>query len=153
MDNETQYIYTTTMSIADKIDKALMQKNPSQESVKELLRMDLRDFLIFLTIADHVIAKDEIRYINNSLGYDFDAETMKRYALNSSISHEDFLNQPPASMKYFFQYAKDEIIVHEAKYYNITKLYILTEHLKSEDIKFDALPIHCPVSYRKQGDP
>ena len=96
MDNETQYIYTTTMSIADKIDKALMKKNSSHESVKELLRMDLRDFLIFLTIADHVIAKDEIRYINKSLGYDFDDETMKQFALNSKISREDFLNQPPA---------------------------------------------------------
>lgn len=133
MDNETQYIYATTMSIADKIDKAFMQTNLSHESIKERLRMDLRDFLIFLTIADHVIAKDEIRYINKSLGYDFDDETMKRFALNSNISDEDFLNSPPASMEYFFRYAKDEFIVHESKYYNIGKLYILTFQTLGED--------------------
>lgn len=133
MDNETQNIYATTMSIADKIDKALMHDDPSHESVKELLRMDLRDFLIFLTIADHVIAKDEIRYINKSLGYDFDDTTMKRFALNSRIIREDFLNHPPASMEYFFQYGKEEFIVQESKYYNITKLYIMTFQVLGED--------------------
>lgn len=133
MDNETQNIYITTMSIADKIDKVLMQEKSSHESVKELLRIDLRDFLIFLTIADHVIAKDEIRYINKSLGYNFDDTTMKRFALNSNIIREDFLNHPPASMEYFFQYGKEEFIVHEAKYYDITKLYILTFQTLGED--------------------
>ena len=77
MDSETQGIYTTIMSIADKIDKHLMKENDATESVKELLRIDLRNFLIFLTIADHIISKDEIRYINKSLGYSFDDMTLR----------------------------------------------------------------------------
>ncbi|MCM1497958.1 MAG: AAA family ATPase [Clostridium sp.] len=133
MDSETRDIYTTIMSIADKIDRRLMQENTTPESVKELLRIDLRNFLIFLTIADHVVAKDEIRYINKSLGYDFDDSTMKQFAISSNIAREDFLNHPPASMHYFLKYGKDDFTVQEAKYYDIQKLYILTFQAIGED--------------------
>lgn len=133
MDSETQIIYSNILSIAEKIDKDLIKKGNSHESVKELLRMDLRDFLIFLTVADHVVAKDEIRYINKSLGYDFDNETMKRYAIDSPIMHEDFLNNPPASMKYFLDYRNNDEIVQESKYYDIKKLYIMTFQAIGED--------------------
>ena len=133
MDSETQHIYSTTMSIADKIDKALMQQQGAHESVRELLRMDLRNFLIFLTVADHIVAKDEIRYINKSLGYNFDDMTMKKFATESNIMQDDFLNNPPASMRYFLEYGKDDFIVHEAKYYDIKKLYILTFQALGED--------------------
>lgn len=133
MDTEMQDIYATTMSIADKIDKILLRQDLSQESVKELLRMDLRNFLIFLTIADHVISKDEIRYINKSLGYNFDDMTMKKFAMDSNITREDFLNDPPASMEYFLKYGKDSFIVQESKYYDIKKLYILTFQALGED--------------------
>lgn len=133
MDSEAQSIYTTIMSIAEKIDNVLMKKDITHESVKELLRIDLRDFLIFLTIADHVVAKDEIRYINKSLGYNFDDMTMKKFAMESNIVQEDFLNTPPASMRYFLEYGKDDFVVHEAKYYDIKKLYILTFQALGED--------------------
>lgn len=133
MDSETQYIYATIMSIAEKIDKTIMKKDMSHESVKELLRMDMRNFLIFLTVADHVVAKDEIKYINKSLGYNFDSMTMKKFATESNIMQEDFLNNPPASMQYFLDYGKDEYVVHEAKYYDIKKLYILAFQALGED--------------------
>lgn len=133
MDSETQHIYSTTMSIAEKIDKALMQKPETHESVKELLRIDLRNFLIYLTIADHIVAKDEIRYINKSLGYSFDDMTMKKFATESNIIRDDFLNEPPASMHYFLEYGKNDFVIHEAKYYDIKRLYILTFQALGED--------------------
>lgn len=133
MDNETKTIYNSALEIADKIDSHLMKTTSSHESVKEMLRMDLRDFLIFLTIADHVIAKDEIRYINKSLGYDFDFETMKSFASKSKMVRDDFLNSPPPSMKAFLEFAKDEFVVHEAKYYDIKKLYLLVFQALGED--------------------
>jgi AAA+ superfamily predicted ATPase len=134
MDAEAQIIYSRAMSIAEKIDKSLIKQHITrQESVKELLRIDLRDFLIFLTVADHEIAKDEIRYINKSLRYDFDSETMKSFATTSHIASENFLNHPPASLHYFLEYGKDEFIVYEAKYYDVQKLYLLTFQMIGED--------------------
>ncbi|MBQ9983358.1 MAG: AAA family ATPase [Lachnospiraceae bacterium] len=133
MDSETKSVYNTTMQIADKIDKYIMKTSDENISVKELLRMDLRDFLVFLTIADRVVAKDEIRYINKSLDYTFDSDTMKSFALGSRMVRDDFLNEPPASLKYFLKYAKDEFIVHESKYYDVKKLYLLTFQIIGED--------------------
>lgn len=133
MDSEAKQLYTTLMSIADKIDRALYSTNPQHESIKELLRMDLRNFLIFLTIADHIVAKDEIRYINKSLGYSFDEATLKKFATESIIMKDDFLNHPPSSLHYFLDYAKDDFIVKESKYYDIKKLYLLTFQMLGED--------------------
>lgn len=153
MDAETQALYNTTMSIAAKIDKELMKTEEQFESVAELLRIDIRNLLIFLTIADHVIAKDEVRYINKSLGYSFDSDTMKNFALNSNIVRDDFLNTPPASMKYFLDYAKDEFVVHESKYYDIKKLYILTFQTVGEDFlasckHMDVIEVNQLTRYR-----
>lgn len=153
MNAETQALYNTTMSIAVKIDKDLMKKEEQFESVAELLRIDIRNLLIFLTIADHVIAKDEVRYINKSLGYNFDSDTMKNFVLNSNIVRDDFLNIPPASMKYFLDYAKDEFVVHESKYYDIKKLYILTFQTVGEDFlasckNIDAIEVNQLTRYR-----
>ena len=133
MDHETQAMYKTLVSIADKIDRHLMQRDLSHDSVKELLRMDLRNFLIYLTVSDHVVAKDEIRYINQSLGYDFDDTTMRRFATESNLLTDDFLNHPPCSMHYFLDYSKDDFIIHESKYYDIKKLYMLTFQMIGED--------------------
>ncbi|MBR1866939.1 MAG: AAA family ATPase, partial [Lachnospiraceae bacterium] len=110
-----------------------MQRDLSHDSVKELLRMDLRNFLIYLTVSDHVVAKDEIRYINQSLGYDFDDTTMRRFATESNLLTDDFLNHPPCSMHYFLDYSKDDFIIHESKYYDIKKLYMLTFQMIGED--------------------
>lgn len=133
MDAETKNVFNTTMSIAEKIDKYMMKNENSEVSVRELLRMDLRDFLIFLTIADRIVAKDEIRYINKALDYSFDSETMKSFAMSSKMIRDDFLNQPPVSLRYFLEYGKDEFIVHESKYYDIKKLYLLTFQIVGED--------------------
>ncbi|MDO5155713.1 MAG: AAA family ATPase [Eubacteriales bacterium] len=133
MDTETQNTFHTVMSIAGRIDKSLMKEQIDHENVQELLRIDLRNFLVFLTVADHIVAKDEIRYINKSLGYNFDANTMKRFATESEVMRDTFLNDPPKSMRYFLKYANDIDTIPEAKYYNIKKLYIMLYQELGED--------------------
>ena len=46
MDNETKSIYTSALEIADKIDQHLIKQSITHETVKELLRMDLREAVI-----------------------------------------------------------------------------------------------------------
>ena len=133
MNAETQTVYNNLLSIAHKIDKHIMKNTHEDISVSELLKIDLRDFLIFLTIADHIVSKDEIRYINKSFGYTFDTETMKSFAASSRMIRDDFLNQPPASLHYFLDFGNEELIVHESKYYDIKKLYVLTFQMIGED--------------------
>ena len=153
MDNETKSIYTSALEIADKIDQHLMKQSATHEKVRELLRMDLRNFLLFLTIADHTIEKDEIRYINRSLGYTFDEDTIRDFITKSNIATENFLNDPPVSLQYFLEYAKDDFVIHECKYYDIKKLYILTFQAVGEDFlsnckHMDVLEIYQLTRYR-----
>ena len=153
MDSETKSIYSSALEIADKIDQHLMKQSISHEKVREQLRMNLRDFLIFLTIADHVIEKDEIRYINKSLGYTFDEDTIRGFITKSNIATESFLNDPPSSLQYFLDYAKDDFVVHESKYYDIKKLYILTFQAIGEDFlssckHMDMLEVNQLTRYR-----
>lgn len=133
MDIETKNLFSTALEITTQIDKSLMQTKLHSESVKEQLRMDLRDFLIFLIIADRAIGKDELKYINKTLGYTFDDETLKRYIVGSGIMDDDFLNNPPKSLKYFLEYSKEDYIVYESKYYDIKKLYLSTFQAIGED--------------------
>lgn len=133
MDIEAKNLYSTALEIASQIDKSFMQTKLHPESVKELLRMDIRDFLIFLIIADRTVAKDELKYINKTLGYNFDNETFKRFVAASGIMEDDFLNHPPKSLKYFLEYSKEDYIVYEAKYYDIKKLYLSTFQALGED--------------------
>lgn len=137
MDTETKAIYITAMSLAEKIDSYCMRNKFQHESVRELLRMDLRNFLSFLIITDRVVAKDEIKYINKSLGYNFDNETFKRFISQSKIMEDDFLNQPPASLKYFLEYTKDDYVLHENKYYDLKKLYVTLFQMLGEDFLSD----------------
>ena len=153
MDSETQAVYDSAMDIAEKIDKHLLKTTESHESVKEMLRMDLRNFLIYLTIADHVIAKDEIKYINRSLGYNFDGDTLKEFAVKSQMARDDFLNSPPPSMNYFLEYGKDEFVIHESKYYDLKKLYLLVFQILGEDFlssckHMDAIEVNQLTRYR-----
>lgn len=133
MDTETTNILRTVMSIADKIDKALYKQQKEHENIQELLRMDLRDFLLFLTAADKIVAKDEIKYINRALSYNFDENSMKKFIIDSNIMRDDFLNNPPRSMKYFLEFGRDDYIVQQSKYYDIKKLYILLFQMVGED--------------------
>ncbi len=133
MDIEAINIYNTIMSVADRIDRHTDRRKLHHESVREQLRMDLRDFLVFLTISNQVIAKSEIRYINRALGYDFDYETMKRFAYSSKVTRDDFLNHAPDSMRYFLEYDGVEDVLAETKYYDIKKLYILAFQTIGED--------------------
>ncbi len=133
MDSQTQNLYTTAMNIAGEMDTAFMSSTNRPESVKEQLRMDLRDFLIFLIVADKTIARDEIKYINKTLGYNFDNETFKRYIVNSGVLDDDFLNNPPKSLQYFLEYSKEDFISYDSKYYDIKKLYLHLFQSMGED--------------------
>lgn len=133
MNEETKVIYNTAMELASKMDRDLMQSKLHHVSVRETLRMDLRDFIIFLIVADKVVAKNEIRYINKTLGYNFDNETFKNYVVASGIMEDTFLDKPPKSLQAFLDYSTEEYVLHETKYYDIKKLYVTLFQSIGED--------------------
>ena len=126
MDARTQGMYQELMKIAEKLDKESMKQSLNAESAKELLRIDFRNFLIFLTLADQRIEKDEIRYINRYLGYSFDDMTIRNFIMTSHIFGDQFLSSPPKSLPYFLSINLDSPILYESKYYDMKQLYCET---------------------------
>lgn len=133
MDESAKLYYLSAMDFAEKIDAVLIKSKYQQESVQELLRMDIRDFLTFLIITDRNAAKDEIRYINKFLGYHFDNETFRRFAIQRQVMNDDFLNFPPASLHYFLEYSNHDIVIVQNKYYDVKKLYFTLFQSVGED--------------------
>lgn len=95
-------------------------------SAVEQLRMDLRNFFCYLAVADGMVQKEEIRYINKLLEYEFDEDTITDCIRRSRISSRDFLSETPLSLHYFLKEKNISTVVYQSKYYDIRKLYYYT---------------------------
>lgn len=95
-------------------------------SAVEQLRMDLRNFFCYLAIADGIIQKEEIRYINKMLEYEFNEETIVDCIRRHKVNDRDFLDHPPLSLHYFLKDKNIPNVVYQSKYYDIRKLYFHT---------------------------
>lgn len=92
-------------------------------SATEQLRMDLRNFFCYLAIADGIIQKEEIRYINKLLEYEFTENTIIDCIRRNKIADRDFLDHPPLSLHYFLKDKNISDVIYQSKYYDIRKLY------------------------------
>lgn len=95
-------------------------------SAVEQLRMDLRNFFCYLAVADGMVQKEEIRYINKLLEYEFDEDTITDCIRRNRISSSDFLSEIPLSLHYFLKEKNISTVVYQSKYYDIRKLYYYT---------------------------
>ncbi|MBQ8983086.1 MAG: AAA family ATPase [Lachnospiraceae bacterium] len=118
-------LYETLKRIADEMDAngILLEGN---FSASEQLRMDLRDFFCYLAISDGMIQKEEIRYINKLLGYEFDENTLLDTIRRNRIADRDYLNHTPISLVYFLKDKNVPDVAYNQKYYDIRKLYYYT---------------------------
>ncbi len=95
-------------------------------SAVEQLRMDLRNFFCYLAISDGVVNKEEIRYINKLLEYEFDEDTIIDCIRRNKIGDRDFLSNPPLSVHYFMKDKNIPDVIYQSKYYDIRRLYYHT---------------------------
>lgn len=95
-------------------------------SAGEQLRMDLRNFFCYLAIADGLIQKEEVRYINKLLEYEFNEDTIIDCIRRNKISDKNFLDHPPLSLHYFLKDKNIPDVIYQSKYYDIRNLYYYT---------------------------
>lgn len=95
-------------------------------SVVEQLRIDLRNFFCYLAISDGVVHREEIRYINKLLEYEFDEDTIVDFIRTNKIGDKDFLSNPPLSVHYFLKDRNIPEGAYQGKYYDIRRLYYNT---------------------------
>lgn len=72
--------------------------NPDNVSTKEVAKAEFYDFLAFLANADGEIAADELKFIEDILGYSVDKATLTHHIHANYIGGEDFMTKPPYSL-------------------------------------------------------
>ncbi|MBQ8147248.1 MAG: AAA family ATPase [Lachnospiraceae bacterium] len=125
MEQESITLFRTCKKIAREMDLSGILLEGDFNAVEQL-RMDLRNFFCYLAIADGLVNKEEIKYINKLLEYEFDSDTIVDCIHRHKVTDKDFLNHPPLSLHYFLKDKNIPNVVYQSKYYDIRSLYYHT---------------------------
>lgn len=125
MEQESIILFRTCKKIAREMDANGILLEGDFSAVEQL-RMDLRNFFCYLAISDGLVQKEEIRYINKLLEYEFDEETIVDCIRRHKVTDKDFLSSPPLSLHYFLKDKNIPDVVYQSKYYDIRSLYYHT---------------------------
>ena len=125
MNQQSLLLFRTCKKIARELDESGVLLE-GDFSAAEQLRMDVRGFLCYLAIADGVVQKEEITYINKLLEYEFNEDTIIDCLRRHKVSDRDFLDHPPLSLHYFLKDKNIPNVVYQSKYYDIRSLYYHT---------------------------
>lgn len=122
MNQGSAELFRTLKKIGRKIDEngVLLE---GDFSVTEQLRMDIRNFLFYLSIADGTVQREEIKYINKLLDYQFNEDSIIDCIRRCKICDRDFLDHVPLSLIYFLKDKNVPNVVYNTQYYDIRKLY------------------------------
>ena len=98
MNQNSLLLFRTLKKIASEMDsRGILLEGDF--SAAEQLRMDLRNFFCYLSVADGMVQKEEIKYVNKLLEYQFDENTFINCIRHNKIADRDFLNKAPLSLE------------------------------------------------------
>ncbi len=97
-------------------------------SLVDVFRTDFLKFLVYLSLADGVVNREEVKFINTNLGYEFTTESLAKYGVNYKLNSDNFLKTIPQSLRYFVKGNNGVEFSYGIRYYNLIKLYCSTFH-------------------------
>lgn len=96
-----QNLFETLLKKTENMAKGELIRTKGAVNLVDLLKIDLLNFLLYLSIADGDVQKEEIAYINKMLGYSFDITSANRYIAKNKLDTDEYLKQVPGSLPYF----------------------------------------------------
>ena len=139
MDYELNKLLNIVYDYCDAIEKcygAIPKR--SNKPLRECLRLELLEYLIYLVHSDGMIMPQERAFIKDYLGYDFSTSDINQYNAENNIYSVSFEQKVPSSMKVF---VGTENAFYDAKGYNdgfeSSLLFSLFERLGNELIACD----------------
>ncbi|MBQ3514946.1 MAG: AAA family ATPase [Lachnospiraceae bacterium] len=125
MKSETRYLLENCLKTAKSIQiNTLAEDGPI--SVYQLLRKDLFHFMVYITMSDGKPDREEVRYINKYLGYNYTPETLFQGVTDKTVFSDDFLSHPPESLEYFLDVEGIPGLLYHNTYYDATRMYYET---------------------------
>lgn len=139
MDYELNKLLNIVYDYCDAIEKCYGAiPKSSDKPLRECLRLELLEYLIYLVHSDGMIMPQERAFIKDYLGYDFSTSDINQYNAENNIYSVSFEQKVPSSMKVF---VGTENAFYDAKGYNdgfeSSLLFSLFERLGNELIACD----------------
>lgn len=139
MDYELNKLLNIVYDYCDAIEKCYGAiPKSSDKPLRECLRLELLEYLIYLVHSDGMIMPQERTFIKDYLGYDFSTSDINQYNAENNIYSVSFEQKVPSSMKVF---VGTENAFYDAKGYNdgfeSSLLFSLFERLGNELIACD----------------
>ncbi|MBQ4232323.1 MAG: hypothetical protein II699_03510, partial [Lachnospiraceae bacterium] len=103
MDNDTLIGLVDLIKTCSDIEQSPYGNDNPDKRVEELFMTDLLNFFVMLSYSSGDVHKREIKFINKELKYDFNKETLRRYAEENVLPLEKFVNEVPLSFQYFLK--------------------------------------------------
>ena len=121
MKSETRYLLENCLKTAKSIQLNTLNDSGAT-SVYQLLRQDLFHFMVYITMSDGKPDREEVRYINKYLGYDFTPETLFRGVTDKTVFSDAFLSHPPKSLEYFLDVEGIPGLLYHNTYYDSPRM-------------------------------
>ncbi len=131
---ECQVMYDLCMRRAASIGHADYVRSNGKIDLQGNFRTDMLNFLVYLAYSDGSVSKEEIKYINTLMGYQFHDRMMYDYAERWDLRSERLLENPPLSLEAFVRSnIGPETGEISNSYYDLITLYITTFHYIGND--------------------
>lgn len=131
---ECQVMYDLCMRRAASIGHADYVRTNGKIDLQGNFRTDMLNFLVYLAYSDGSVSKEEIKYINTLMGYQFHDRMMYDYAERWDLRSERLLENPPLSLEAFVRSnIGPETGEISNSYYDLITLYITTFHYIGND--------------------
>ena len=131
---ECQVMYDLCMRRAASIGHADYVRTNGKIDLQGNFRTDMLNFLIYLAFSDGSASKEEIKYINTLLGFQFYDRMLFDYAERWDLRSERLLENPPLSLEAFVRSnIGPETGELSDAYYDLITLYISTFHYIGND--------------------
>ncbi|MBQ4522819.1 MAG: AAA family ATPase [Lachnospiraceae bacterium] len=125
MKSETRYLLENCLKTAKSIQLNTLD-GYGATSVYQLLRRDLFHFMVYITMSDGKADREEVRYINKYLGYEYTPETLFQGVTDQTVFSDSFLSHPPESLEYFLDVEGIPGLLYNNTYYDATRMYYET---------------------------
>ena len=102
-------------------------KSDGKVSLGEAYRIDMKNFLIYLSYADGGISKEEVKYLNELMDLQMYPDIISEYADRWNLKEISFLDRPPLSLEPFVRSnIGPETGEISNSYYDLVDLYVTT---------------------------
>lgn len=101
VEKDLKELFNKCYEMCDYIEANGVIKQPLKSSLRENLRHEFLNFVVYLSLLDGSLLASEIKFIKDNLGYDINHEKANNMKIQGNLIESKYGIQIPVSVKYF----------------------------------------------------